>query len=411
MPNISSLLEQRLTSSQSMWLKAVSRVADQFHVQAYLVGGPVRDVLLGVDTSDIDVSVVGATPEFAYAVAGELGGEVTSQSQFGTYKLVLGDETLDIATARSESYAHPGVLPTVTFSSIDDDLGRRDFTINSMAFSISEGSWGELLDPFRGSEDLSRKVVKVLHGLSFVDDPTRILRAIRYVVRLGFEFEADTKALLIKGVPYLDRLSGDRVRHEFERVFMEQKASAMLEMAQSLGVLSAIYSSLEVDEAAIAVMESFQQAGHDERPLLILSAMAYSIPGGRQVGLVARFNMDNQWASVVTDTCAVKDMLKDLSEPGLSRSRVYHLLKPYSGYAIKTVLAFNPDSVEGQRLALYLNELQKVEPILNGNDLMALGIPEGPRIGNLLTALLDARLDGLQGTREGEEAFIRNLIV
>ena len=140
MANIGSLLEQRLAPAQFLWLKTLSRVSEQFDVQAYLVGGSVRDVLLELDESDIDISVVGATPEFVYALARELEAEVVSQSQFGTYKLKFGDETLDIATARDESYAFPGALPSVVPGSIDEDLARRDFSINAMAVSMNERS-------------------------------------------------------------------------------------------------------------------------------------------------------------------------------------------------------------------------------------------------------------------------------
>ena len=190
MPNVAGPLRAHLRPSHSRLLERASAVAAGLRVELYLAGGAVRDALLAVTPDNLDIVVVRPRADFAERLAREVGGEVTLRSQFGTYKLLVACDEIDVATARREEYPRPGALPIVEASSIEEDLGRRDFSINSMAVSLNRDSWGELLDLHGGEDDLGRGFVRVLHGDSFVDDATRILRAVRYAVRLGFRLDA-----------------------------------------------------------------------------------------------------------------------------------------------------------------------------------------------------------------------------
>lgn len=381
-------------------------VAPQYNVQLYLVGGTVRDILLGRRVLDLDISMVGAPPDFPEALALELGGEVTASSRFGTAKLRVNDDSIDLAASRRESYPYPGALPTVAPGPIEEDLARRDFSINAMAVSLAPGAWGELLDPHGGQRDIGCRLIRALHSRSFIDDATRILRAIRYAQRLRFSLDVATERLMRRDLSYLDAIKGDRVRHELERIFMEERAASMLEMAQRMGVLRAIYPALSLDEPSLVKMGQVQAEQAAERSLIILSLLAYNIPLDHQPGLIARLSMDSTWARVVGDTGRLRAIFDQLRTPDLRPSQLYELLQPFHAASIRGCALAAEDPLVTQRLERYLAELTGVRPLLNGDDLIALGVPWGPAVGVLLRELLAARLDGHLTTRQDEERYV-----
>ena len=307
----------------------------------YLVGGSVRDALLGglkhrCDTphpsplpqgereqgaTDLDVSFVVVPAEagtqgrghedtphpsplpqgerghprrrydgggVAEALAEALGGVAESPSQFGTAKLRVGGVSLDLVMARRESYAAPGALPTVEPGSLADDLARRDFSINAMAVSLSAESWGDLTDPFDGAGDLERRVVRVLHPGSFRDDATRLFRAARYAGRLGFGLEPETERLAREGAGFIDTISGDRVRHELERIFEEPRAADILRIADGLGLLRAIHPALRPAESPEAI--------EGERGPAMLAGLALGLSPQEAEEVSARLNLGAEWA-------------------------------------------------------------------------------------------------------------------
>ena len=205
-------LQQTLPTEVVGALTAVARAADAEGWTLYLVGGCVRDLALGGDLLDVDLVAEGEVHSLAAAAASALGGRLITHREFGTVTLEVEGARIDLAMARAESYARPGALPRVQPASIGEDLARRDFTVNALALAISGPERGILLDPCKGWADLRRGLVRVLHPRSFVDDATRILRAVRYAVRLGFRLEAETLILLQRDVSYLDTISGARVR-------------------------------------------------------------------------------------------------------------------------------------------------------------------------------------------------------
>ena len=210
----------------------------------YLVGGTVRDLLLGRPVEDLDLVVVGDAETMASIVAKRLSGQVVSRSQFSTAKVKVDGVSLDLVTARSESYSRPGALPQIAHGAIEEDLARRDFSINAMAVPLHLEPKNGPLDPFNGEEDLRRGLVRVLHDGSFADDATRIMRAVRYEQRLGFLLEERTEALLIDNLSMLDTISGDRLLREVQRWLAEECASGILLRADELGVMSAIHPAL-----------------------------------------------------------------------------------------------------------------------------------------------------------------------
>ncbi len=226
--NVINQLEQRLSPESLALIQKAGALAAERRLGIYLVGGVVRDILLGRANSDLDLVVEGDAIKLAESLAGELGGRLVVHRRFGTAKIRTRNLTIDLAMARAETYARPGALPTVRPGSIQDDLARRDFTVNAMALRLDPDSFGKLVDPFDGQKDLENKLIRVLHDRSFIDDATRMLRAVRYEQRFGFRLEASTEKLLRQNVAMLRTISGDRIRHELELILKEERPEKAL---------------------------------------------------------------------------------------------------------------------------------------------------------------------------------------
>ena len=406
MSNVANLMEGRLSPAQLDLLRRASKASAGLGVDLYLVGGTVRDILLDRRPLDLDLAAVGDAPDFELGLAEQLDGEVLARSQFGTAKLRIGRADMDIAAARNESYERPGALPTVAPGTIDEDLARRDFSVNAMAVSLNEETWGDLLDPFNGRRDLQQGHIRVLHSGSFVDDATRILRSVRYAQRLEFQIDAETQRLLSRDLGYLDGISGDRIRHELERIFREPRVVHILEGAQRLGVLSAVHPALGIEPALLAKLTRVDAAPAPSDDLRLLAMLAFAAPSGEISGLIDRLNMDKRWAAVVRGVANVKGAFKRLGSQSIRHGEVYAMLRNHATEAIEVCALAADEPLVHQRLDLYLAELRHVRTQLKGDDLMALGVPEGPLVGELLEKLLMARLEGLLSTREDEENYV-----
>jgi tRNA nucleotidyltransferase (CCA-adding enzyme) len=272
--NLANRLEKILPPAQVILIKLVSQIALENRLALYIVGGFVRDLLLEKPSMDFDLVVEGDAIALAKALRSRFGGRVTKHDRFRTAKWFIdknhprlikeyqeffeGGEatllleelpaTLDFVTARTEFYTHPTALPMVEPSSIKLDLHRRDFTINTLAIRLDGTHYGELHDYWGGLSDLRRGLIRVLHSLSFVDDPTRILRAIRFEQRFHFRIEERTLQLIIDARNLLSRVSGDRIRHELDLIFVEERVLAMLDRLQELGIFEYIHPELCWDE-------------------------------------------------------------------------------------------------------------------------------------------------------------------
>ena len=407
--NVSDRLEQRLPGVRLSVLRELSQLAAGLGIDLYLVGGSVRDVLADASLTDIDIMATGNPERLVESIRDRRNATVRNASAFGTWSLTVRGVDVDLATARRETYERPGALPTVIPGTVEDDLARRDFSINAMAISLGESSWGTLLDPHDGVTDLSRGVIRVLHDRSFEDDATRILRAIRYACRLDFRLEPRTEMLLEQGLAFLSTISPDRVRHEIERIFREERAGDMVEMAGKLGVLPAIHPALRAEQKTLRAIKSDPQ-NHARKGDLLLGSMVQSATGHDVEPIIERLNLNSDWTQILRDVARVRERLPELEEDEVTRSRVYRTLHGHDLRAVEscTLAAGHPKVAKWLRL--YLDELQHVRPLLNGDDLMALGVREGPEVGLLLRKLLDAKLDGLVESVEDEEAMARRAL-
>ena len=408
MTDASAILEERLPSEQLRVLRAAGEFAAERDSRLYLVGGVVRDLLLSLPTvgPDLDIVAVGVDAGFAAGLAERLHGELVSSSQFGTWKIALGSLRLDLVRARRESYERPGALPTVEPGAVDDDLARRDFSINAMALSLDSATWGDLLDPHDGRRDLERRHIRVLHPASFSDDGTRMLRAARYAGRLNFELEPDTRRLLTQDLAHLSAISGDRVRHELEHIVREDGAAAILGLCQGLGILAAIHPRLRVEERTLAALRRLYSESEEGREVIVAALLAYPLTPAEGQALTRRLNLGVEWAKVVADTGAVRELLSELVEPDLRPSRLFGLLRACHSASLQAWAMATEDRVLAERLHTYLTELRGVTTALSGRDIIELGAVEGPLIGELLRELLDARLNGLIASREEEVQLV-----
>jgi tRNA nucleotidyltransferase (CCA-adding enzyme) len=335
---------------------------------AYLVGGAVRDLLLGVGRTDIDVAVEGDPLE----IAGRLGGAVRSHARFGTATARVDDLDVDLARTRAETYPAPGALPTVREASLAEDLARRDFTVNAMAVPLNEAA--TLVDPHGGLEDLTAGVLRVLHPRSFVDDPTRALRAARYAARLGLGLDAETAELL--RAADLDTVSSERVEAELHRVAAEPQALAAVGMLVDWGLAQANLS-LASKALAVAAVEPFARLA-DSSAVLLAAA-------GVRAG---RYRAPD--VSAAAELAAVR---------AGTPSELTLLAHGRTAPELVTARALGADWLDD-----YVGEWRGVRLEIGGSDLLAAGVPEGPAIGRGLSAALRSKLDGELAGREAELA-------
>jgi len=409
----------RLSRRQRELVEAATLVAERVGAPAYLVGGPVRDLVLGSRTGDLDLALVGDATVFAKALADHLGARVTIHRRFGTATLMLADGLrLDVATARRESYVHPAALPDVSPGTIHEDLFRRDFTINAMAVRLVPQG-GEILAPFGGLEDLRRGLLRALHEGSYRDDPTRIFRGARYAARYRLRFSREDGRLIrsVLADKMLERLSRDRLFQEVKLFLGELRPEAVLKILENLGVLKALDPALAIGPNTIAQMRRIRLAWERHQHLgmspelprwrLYFMVLLLSVPSrvrrrvGQHLGMKAP-PLD----ALVMALKELPGLQERMNQKQLPASRIRRVLDRVSGEMRLMIWAAGGRQVR-KRVEHYLIHLAWVKPALTGQDLKSLGFPPGPGYRRMLDLLLDGRLDGRLHSRDDEIAFLR----
>ncbi len=416
-----------------------ARAAEEGHV-IYFVGGIVRDLLLDHPIVDVDLVVEGDAIALGRALARAYGGEVRTHSRFGTVKWLLPEdiweqvapstapaapgeagsrnlpEFVDLVTARTEFYEKPTALPLVEESSIKQDLHRRDFTINTLAIRLDPQRWGQMLDFYGGQEDIEERVIRVLHSLSFVDDPTRILRAARFEARLGFRLDPRSEALIAEALPMLSRVTGGRIRNELDLIVHEERPEDALERLQELGALQEIDPALRSDAWLREHFERLREAplhlwGMDAPETLhqlywILFLYRLTDPALERVA--NRLLMPRRY----TDPLRYREALEE-TQPALlaaeEPSEIVDLLDPLPLPLLAAAWVTADDPRMRERLERYAREWQHVSHVLDGEDLKRLGIPPGPIYRKIFAELRAARLDGEITSREEEIERVRRI--
>ena len=427
--NLADHLASSLSSDVFDLIQLVKADAERLGLPLYIIGGSVRDLLLKSSIKDFDLTVEGDAIALARSLAKQHGGKVTAHAKFGTAKwflpkkLIMGStDTLDLISARSEIYEHPAALPTVKMGSMDDDVRRRDFTINTLAIRLDGSQFGELRDDLNGMDDLKHAVVRVLHTNSFIDDPTRMYRAVRYAERYGFKIADDTLTLIPEARGLVKKLSAQRIRHELDLILEEWSAATMLDKLCELDLLEPIHPALSCDRTPHDRLVDI----YTYRGLQHLSP--WNVTKGEQMNPsdlgwmlwlmwlssdeIASLNKRLHFtADLLASLFAVSMMFKDLpSFAGLKPSECVEKLESYPVNAIEAMGYVIDDPKVKELFNEYISIWRYVKPHISGNDLKELGIEPGPRYAVILRQLRNAWLDGEVGTDEEEQELLKRLI-
>lgn len=381
------------------WLARLGEIAHSAGARAWLVGGPVRDLLLGCSCPDTDLAIEGDVQAVAVAIASELGGRVRKTTEFMTSTVQLdGGGEIDIAHARTEVYESPGALPTVAAAGLRADLARRDFTVNAMALALMPEQFGELVDPHGGREDLDARLLRVLHERSFEDDPTRMLRAVRLMGRLGLRLEAHTAELLARAVTErrLELISGARLRNELRRLFGDRPGEALGEL-QAHGLLGA----MGLPDAPGRAMARSRELPRAAQALGLEGEQLQPLAAG--LGLyAAEAQVDAAWlgerlALASEERVALTRVVQLVTDPpaaltGGADSEVYFALDGAPPAAIAALWTDANERVRA-RVVRYWRDLRPMQADVTGEDLIVAGRSPGPKFGPALRAALAAKLD------------------
>lgn len=440
--NLSEHLEAALPKSRLAFLKLIAALAFEIRMPIYIVGGFVRDLILDRPSIDFDVVVEGNAISLAKELEKRYGGHLVSHNRFGTAKWQISDirqeltrhlpddghyqsgdlpDNLDLISARTEFYEYPTALPTVERSSIKLDLHRRDFTINTLALRLDGRHYGELYDYWGGLNDLQHGSVRVLHSLSFVDDPTRMLRAVRFEQRFQFRIEERTLELIAEASDLLRQVSADRLRHEFDLILAEENATAMLARLDQLKLLPAIHPDLcwqpdwkERLEIALfnplpADWELPENVGHTPARrflayLIWLTQFSYD----SAMAVAHRLHFSRVFVQSMQSVFQLKNSMANWDSPKPSQvSRELESISPITLYALR-IGGVSQDNVN--LLDRYIIHWRKIQPLTSGEDLSRLGLQPGPVYRQILAQLRSAWLDGEISSAEGEQLLLTSLL-
>lgn len=417
-PNLIDKWFSGLPHAELEAVESLIGLARQRSLPLYIVGGPLRDLLLKQPSLDIDVTVEGDGMTFAREAADTLRLHLAQHPDFLTSTLRARTDAgrraaafrIDIATARAETYRRPGALPAVRPASIREDLLRRDFTINAMGLALSGDEAGELLDPAGGEPDLRSKLVRVLHDNSFVDDATRILRAARYEARFGFRLESRTESLLRSQAGYLGAISGSRIHHEVSRILSEPQPECALLRLDELGALARLHPALSFAPSLARAFATLRKAHQHAVPAAFWPLLAWHASPDEVPGIARRLAVTGAQRDSLAAMPALRGMEPRLGDSSLSTSDLSDLLSPHPPAAVHALAAATDSGVVRERCLDFLERSRHVRTALDGHDVLALGIPAGPEVGRVLRRLRVAKLNGEVISREDEERLVRALL-
>ncbi|MEX2493343.1 MAG: CBS domain-containing protein [Nitrospirales bacterium] len=431
--NVNHLLTKHLPPPLLSLLKKVAELADRLDVSTFLAGGFVRDLLLGIANFDLDFVVEGDGIQFGTTLAKELSTECTTHERFGTVSIQLPQALhlphmhhLDVATARTEYYEYPTALPTVERSSIKKDLYRRDFTINALAIRINRTP-GELLDYFGGRRDLKDNVIRVLHSLSFVEDPTRVFRAIRFEQRFGFRISKETESFITQAqtMELFQRLSGSRLGNELIHMLEEPAPLKGIRRLEEFRLIPCIHPKLHTKPPVQSLFEAAEKiltwftVEHANTPI-----KRWIIYGLAWCEILAQAELTKTWkqlgfpqghSKTAGDYLAAQStLIRTLNRKSLAPSEVFALLSSWSTEILLFLMAKtqlkSSTHVAMERIRTYVTTWQHASMALTGHDLEDMGLPKGPGYRRVLDAIFKAKLDGIVATEQDEYRLAKTLI-
>lgn len=401
-------------------------IASKKNMRAYLVGGFVRDLILGVRNLDLDIIIEGDGVKFAEEFAKALKAKLVCHERFRTATCFIFESNLkiDIATARKEFYPNPAHLPIVSSGTLKDDLGRRDFTINAMALSINKGDFGRLIDFYNGKSDLGHKKVRILHDLSFIDDPTRILRAIRFERRYDFRMESGTLECLKKAVKLemLNKIQPQRLRDELIFILKEERPLKYLKRMQELTGYSFINSHLSVSSQTVRLLRSVERqiawfkkvcptARQPKYWLIYLMGILSPLNLKDLKSICRKFALRKEEEKILlTYKRNSSNVVRKLSQSKIKPSTVFCLFKPLSYEEIIFIKApYNKRNIQ-KYIEDFFKSYNGIRIQICGEDLKKLGLTPGPSYQKILSRVLNAKLNGAVKTKGDELELTKKLV-
>ncbi len=416
--NVATLLRDTLPESLNKLLVMAGDIADDLGYGAYLVGGCVRDILRREQNLDIDIVIEGDGISFAKALGEKLGAKITVHQTFGTAVVKKDTFKLDVATARTEYYESPAALPKVETSSLKRDLYRRDFTINTLAIKINKKDFGHLIDFFGGQRDLKDRVIRVLHNLSFVEDPTRAFRAIRFSERFGFKLTKHTENLIKLAVKMniFDKLAGTRLCDELDLIFLETDPIKSVQRLGEYDLLKVIHPKISFNPE----LEAMMRAVHDtmswfnllfldekyDKGLLYIMALLHGLNRDEREAALNRLSVAEKTRTLIQHGFQTSAKILRNLIPG-NPVMTYHLLSECGLEAILFSMASLQDSEKKKAISHFLLELRSIKPLIKGADLKALGLKPGPLYSKIFTEVLNEKLMKKLPSKKDEIAFVK----
>jgi tRNA nucleotidyltransferase (CCA-adding enzyme) len=421
--NYNTSMQKKLPKNIYNLLKFIGKTGQQMGNSTFVVGGFVRDLIIGRQNLDVDIVIEGDAISFANEFSKAKKGKVTSHESFGTAIVTLPDGSkIDVATARSEVYSRPGALPTVQPGKIEDDLKRRDFTINAMAMNLKDDKFGELVDVLDGFSDLQKHKIKIIHEKSFEDDPTRIFRAIRYEQRYGFSMDRHTEELLNFAIDrnFLTTITKQRIRNEILLILNEENASRPLNRMRELNLMRYIHPELLLNNRKfnliykITEMNSFMPLPFlkaNEKVDYVLIKLMILLDGLNEtdaIDISERLALNKKYTEALKSSVTrLPKALLTISEETATPSEIYKALKDLTfDTLIYSIFKGGRDSV--YQIMLYLTVLRDTKPLITGKDLIELGYTEGPIFNEILTEVFNAQLDEEIKTKQEAIEFIKS---
>lgn len=418
-------LLNKLTPEFQDLIRLAGRVASLRRMSVYLVGGFVRDLMLGVKNLDLDIVVEGDGIIFAEDFAARLNSRLIRHKRFGTATIICGPHLkIDIATARKEIYLKPAALPTVEFGALKDDLKRRDFTINAMAVNLNQPDFGCLIDFFKGKADLDNKRIRILHEISFIDDPTRILRAVRFEKRYGFKIEPLTLRCLKEAVKggMLQMVQPQRLRDELIMILKESHPVIQIERLQKLMNLDFINPRIKLGSRHYGLLKSVEKeitwfnrvhSRHRklEAWLIYFMALTDQLTAKQIYTVSKKFAFSRGEEKRIMSLKKIgKSFISRLSHKTIKASRIFRLLEPLSYEVILLLKSKYKNPCFKKHIEDFLEIYSGMRIYISGHHLKGMGVAPGPHYQKIFAKVLEAKLNGLVKTEEEELSFIRKLI-
>ncbi|MEW8996416.1 MAG: CCA tRNA nucleotidyltransferase [Thermoanaerobacter sp.] len=371
-------------------IKLLKEISSKTKIKSYIVGGVVRDFLLGVKNLDIDVVVEGDGIKFAYTLLSYLKGDIVVYEAFRTATLSYDGFSIDVISARKEYYERSAALPTIEFSNIYDDMARRDFTINTLAYDVIEG---KILDYFNGLEDLKKGFIRVLHPKSFIDDPTRIFRAIRYATRYSFEIEEKTHNLMKESIENIRLLSADRIRNEIFLILKESKVKEMIEKLISYGIDKVIFDGITLNTQNLDTVDV-----NLEVELYRFLVLFYYLKERDINKIEKRLRINKIYLKALKDLVFLREQL-NCQNKNIRKTR--ETIEETKEEVLKAI-----EVMEGEKA----EKIIKGKLTVMGKDIENLGLPPSPLYGELMDKVFEAKMNGIIATKDEEIAFLKKLI-